>query len=889
MSIVIYTYRDPYNLDKEPYWDEISSCPYFCASQTLVNGLKVLYKQAFVQGRVTTIQNLIKNLYEEWESTAAIVKQHTDIDNIIAAGIPPILGVDMQENISKAFLFNREEVFKSIRIMFELNININDILVEHLTPEQLVILEIYKKILTSDKKEHFAIKRDFDEATIDKILDQTLNGSAPNSKPLAASILKDCVVIHGVHQFSPIMLRAIEHLAEYKKVILLFNYQPQYKNAYQTWIDIYTAFDCPIEDFGGQEFKPSLKYPISYQGNLLADNIGKLINGQKNDLTLGNHYEILEFDNMTEFANYVSNIFIAAEKVDSSNPMGVMDEQIYAADSSANDILKIYFPEQFGERQFLNYPLGHFFLAIANMWAPQDNQIVISDLSDIKECMEAGILQEDYLGQLSTIWGKLAVLFEGCTSIDEMKSRLRRLRKNQKYLTDEVKKEYISHIAYYAVSKEEIEKMECALTDLEELAAYFYEDFENQSHNFREFYKRLKRYLQDDVLDSRDLGEEFSDIIRRVLDRLQEVENIDASASFECLKVTMSIYLAQETKPGKSANWIVRNFEQIDGDILRSIEKREDGKQTIYHFACLSDEDVNSAKITSFSWPLTASFFEVAQEPVDWKYQVFVRSRKEYKNFKRYALLFGLEFNRSKFKLSFVKRDGEKEREPYYLLKMLGVRKRIYDDTRTGKYLEDVSKLACVEGAQVKYNEYDYYRYKICKYKFLLESLIEGGTVYKDSFLLTKYLEVLLENQVKEELQGLPMSEMILIERLNDAFDELKKYFPFILNVNRMDAINNIRHRLLKNKVKNFKILTTEDRQYMMIREIFIHKQLADPRTFRKNIMFDKFPDVSSEKIEEALSKDVLQKTKFKKNVDLWCQYCSNREFCAAYYSSSQD
>ena len=142
---------------------------------------------------------------------------------------------------------------------------------------------------------------------------------------------------------------------------------------------------------------------------------------------------------------------------------------------------------------------------------------------------------------------------------------------------------------------------------------------------------------------------------------------------------------------------------------------------------------------------------------------------------------------------------------------------------------------------------------------------------------------------MKEELQGLPMSEMILIERLNDAFDELKKYFPFILNVNRMDAINNIRHRLLKNKVKNFKILTTEDRQYMMIREIFIHKQLADPRTFRKNIMFDKFPDVSSEKIEEALSKDVLQKTKFKKNVDLWCQYCSNREFCAAYYSSSQD
>lgn len=40
-----------------------------------------------------------------------------------------------------------------------------------------------------------------------------------------------------------------------------------------------------------------------------------------------------------------------------------------------------------------------------------------------------------------------------------------------------------------------------------------------------------------------------------------------------------------------------------------------------------------------FPWPLDINFFEVAQAPVDWKYQVFVTSRLEYKNFKRYALI----------------------------------------------------------------------------------------------------------------------------------------------------------------------------------------------------------------------------------------------------------
>ena len=73
MSITIYTYSDPYNLSGEPYWEEIKSCPYFCASQTLVNGLKAIYNDDFLQGRVTTVQNLLEAIYPKWESTNAMV------------------------------------------------------------------------------------------------------------------------------------------------------------------------------------------------------------------------------------------------------------------------------------------------------------------------------------------------------------------------------------------------------------------------------------------------------------------------------------------------------------------------------------------------------------------------------------------------------------------------------------------------------------------------------------------------------------------------------------------------------------------------------------------------------------------------------------------------
>lgn len=42
------------------------------------------------------------------------------------------------------------------------------------------------------------------------------------------------------------MLKTIEILSKYKNVIVLFNYQPDYKNVYQTWLNIYSWFESKI-------------------------------------------------------------------------------------------------------------------------------------------------------------------------------------------------------------------------------------------------------------------------------------------------------------------------------------------------------------------------------------------------------------------------------------------------------------------------------------------------------------------------------------------------------------------------------------------------------------------------------------------------------------------
>ena len=411
MPITVYTYHDPYKLKENTnLWKEISSCPYFCVSQTLVNGLKSVYGSSFQIGRVTTVMNLTSALFSEWVSTSCAIKQHAAIDNVIANYHANIGLSDLElENVKKSFLFNREEVFTSIRTMFELRINPDNIVDKYLTAEQQFIVSVYKYILETDKAELFLLNDSFKEEEINQAIFEAMKGAKEiaNVQNDIEVTSMDTIVIHGVHQFSPLILRTIEEIAKYKKVILLINYQRQFKNIYQTWIDIYSAFDCEIKDFSGVEFVPTDAKSTSYEGNVLAQNMGRLLSGRKEDITVPHPYEIIEFDNMTEFAGYVSRQFEEAVKKDPDRPMAAMKEQIYSADSSVNDILKIYFPEQFGERQFLNYPLGHFFIAVANMWDSETNGILISDINDIRECLSSGILFEKRAGSIASTFGKM--------------------------------------------------------------------------------------------------------------------------------------------------------------------------------------------------------------------------------------------------------------------------------------------------------------------------------------------------------------------------------------------------------------------------------------------------------------------------------------------------
>lgn len=882
MPFSIYTYSNPYEIDKELYWDSIKNCPHFCVSQTMANGIMGTYTD-MTAGKVSTVENLVKGLFSYWESSECKIKQYADID--WAIGELDIL--ENAEKVRQSLRFNRKGLSNSLRILFELDMSLDDMRIDLMSEEQKYLVQLYRLIQKSERVNDFGLKRKFSKEEIDEAIKQGM--FLEREKADLSSVDIDSIVIHGVHQFSPMILQTLEIVAKYKRVVLLFNYQQQYKNVYQTWIDVYSSFDLPIKSQFINEFKPNPLLLNSYEGNLLADRMANLIEGRPEDNDSEAPFEIMEFDNNTEFASYVAKVFEDAMKSQKKDQHGkrstlyYMKEQFYAANNSVNNILKIYYPDQFGERHFLTYPIGHFFLSITNMWNPDEGGIRIENMNDIVECLNSGFVKENIPGSLYAIFNKTKEFFIRAESIDKIVDLLGKLKKRiAKSEKDENEKRTGRRLIYFDVTADEIDSLVDALEQLNKITKVFYEDFEDSENNFKKFYKKIKEFLETRLLEAEDLEDEFRDVVKRVLIRLEEVDNIDTSGSFDVLKETMSYYLKQESKKGLSANWIVRDFEQIDGDILKSQHQYKD---TVYHFACLSDNDMNVTNRDRFPWPLDVNFFEVAQDPIDWKYQVYVKSRREYKNFKRYALIYGLQFNRVKFKLSYVKNVDDKENEMFYLFKILQASKK-YPDNSIGNE-SGVQKKSCSFEIDTtsNYGQYDYYRYRICKYRFLLESTIEKGSVYRDHFLLLKYLEILLENQARVALQGQIATEDILLDTLSDEFRKLERKFEFVrdMHTERMDAITNAKTYLLKSILKNgntFPTITSNDETYMRKREEFIYLQLGNG----DNSFYNNFKEVPQSEIDSKLDSEKVNKVGYKKSCDEWCQYCAVREICMEPY-----
>ena len=121
MPFKIYTYEDPYKLDKADFWDEISALPHFCSARTLVNGLKdVLGGQ--IEGLICPLDELVKHedVYMQWTDNISLrIQQYSAFSAVFKKLLE-------KRKISKPFhmalAHNQNHFLEAVRLFIELDI-----------------------------------------------------------------------------------------------------------------------------------------------------------------------------------------------------------------------------------------------------------------------------------------------------------------------------------------------------------------------------------------------------------------------------------------------------------------------------------------------------------------------------------------------------------------------------------------------------------------------------------------------------------------------------------------------------------------------------------------------------------------------------------------------
>lgn len=907
----VYTYVNPFSINKAEYWDEIRELPQLCISQTLVQGMISCYgRTSFTV--ISTVQSFLNEFYKEWENSpendiAQYVELSDQIDKI------------QDENIKKSMKFNKKEMVEALKYCIELGLEPDKFKV--LNEEQKEFINIYKKIKNNavwnklDLSVSTEREDDLNEALKELIIkeinkDKELNINknqttveerrkvleykidelkAKNNKTKKKTALRKSstdrklnnkinkykhfielnekenlikekkIVLHGIHQFTPIIWKMIKHLKDLGiEVIFLINYDRNYKKIYNTWEKVYYYLT------GKLSFdKYSLHDNTPHKD--IGKNMGELLEG-RGIIRSDYNTKFNVFDNLTSFSDYVSERYEEANEV-----LGLMSKQFYAVNSEPiNDILKAQYPDQYGEKHFLSYPVGAFILGLYNMWNADTNQLEI-DETNLRECLSVGFWKTNLNTTPISIYERISLYFKNVTTLDEYLQRIESLKRNKASLSkDKELNDFFSKMSFYSVTIEELEYFENILIDLKEISIKVFELDGNNKVNYASHFRNLMKIIREKSEKSSDYIDEAElQLVNEIANKLESSSDLkEVNGSIEDLKESIHFYLSRRKDDrNESANWIVRDFEQIDGGVLLSKEPRN----KTYHYAMLSDKNMKGREKQVFKWPLTSEMMKNYDENHP-GIELMVAVKKEYKNFLRYSLFYGMYFLNGTIELSFIENsEGEKE-VPYFILSMLGLEPKPYETPLEGDTGDILQFQDDIIDNSINISKQDKKIFLICPDKYLYNSIMNHNFYYKNEFQCRYYYIIVLRALTWKRAVGKSYNEACnILESINL---KLKKLLPFWREVDFIDIVQKVKYDIQANDLVDNKI-RVYDKDYIDNKIHFLLAQIKDDNDKKlMNFFKNNESDIRTFLANNNISKydnDVNEKI---------CEYCNQREVC---------
>jgi hypothetical protein len=898
MKYRILTYADPYRLEENAYWDEIRRYPHLCASKTLVKGMNHLYRNQ-LESVVCTIDLVVREFYSAWcNRYETYIRQFVALSGILDQQLAnePVL-------YRRAVRQNQADLLAAIRLLKELAVDSKNFSLGHdAGKEQKLLRDILKQI--EDKLESLFEPSQGSLPDVNDVFLQVAgqisryNDRSPDLEwrqqqqnrlnHIKNTISKEGIrklVIHGLHQFKPLMLKLFAHLVDINiEVIFLFNYQHEYRRLYETWLNVYSLFEIEIE-------LNDQTAPCGAGKNLLSSKIAKSLGvfteGKKLP-DIAADMAVIEFDNMTEYARYIAGCFADSRRTSKDNPVQNMREHFYSADSRVNDMLQLYFPEQYGERHFLTLPIGQFFTALYKLWDHRQ-KLIRFDTEMLREVFSAGIYFNDPTAQLLAVFNRIVLFCKGVKTSSEAVARLQSLISSIDRINDTSQQDMptrqLRRFDFFRVKCEDIERIIRILQLMETTAKALFDTDPDGTLDFGSHYRKINDFLIRQA--SQDLiSAQEKKLLAGLLQKLAQAQTLDVKGSFDDLQNSIGYYL-QQVADTDDTEFIVNNFEQIEGDIWTSMGQDD---QATYHFGCLSDDQMQQSADRMLPWPLSLSFFEQACVNSDRACQIFLTAISEYNAFIRYQLFHGWYFNQRRIQISYVKNTAADEsRQPYYFLNLLGAR-FIRPPERTKGIDRQAVDVPITKKAEMTYpiEKQHAQSFSLCPYRFFNEVLLHQyeQVGFANEFLCKVYFnQVLLLGKVWRRLSGAPITryntEIDAI--INEEVEKIESFFPFWRTYTDLyDTKKKFKRYFEKTCLHNGSVRSIDD-HFLQVKEDFVFSKYTDSKTDENKVGFllryERLPHTRNA-VGEALLQYMNSGDAFQTNPSAWCRQCNCDSYC---------
>jgi len=703
------------------------------------------------------------------------------------------------------------------------------------------------------------------------------------------------IVIHGVHQFTPLILRLVKALNGMGiEVVFMFNYMSEYEEIYKTWKNVYEWVnqEAFIEEGLKAQGEEYLK------GRELGYALASIYEGDFSKVESSYGIQYTAFDNLTSFSNYVSQKYKPASmKVDKkykgrSLPanhklirLSLMNEQFYAINGTqTNELLKIYFPEQFSSRSFLSYPIGQFIRSLYKMWDVHDETIYITE-EHIKEALALHVWNEEGKPTPLEMFYNLKHCFKTKTNFKEYIEVLENIQKIVRGAKDPRRK----RMSFFIYSPEEMEYFIKVIKDIKLIAEAL---FSEKTSVFDQHYKTLlKRILGTNAI-SNHISQEELQFIEDIRDRISNIESTTEQVHITDIKNTIGYYLESNSNSMYEAEWIVKDFEQIDGGVLLAeaqkreeesqSHKKEDGVEKIYHYAGLSDENMLGKERVQLPWPLDEDLFHRVNNRVA---EICSICHSEYNYFLRYSLFYGTYFltEHKQIALSYIKNLGDKEASPYSTLSLINIRPEdapIDQEFGVTKIETNYDNQKIIT-VTVPETESEKRSMRACFKRYLFNHCLDEDTYFNDDYYLDQICKFFIRYAYIRTHRERRYSHQIHETTLDNLF----KYFPFFLEVDRMEIRNAIQDDL--NKGKSYS--SNNQQEYIDSKMEFIYRawKVEDEESGEEVNVFKYF--MREQKKEEFMQvfkafdqfveedQDFVKHEKHKEKV---CGVCNQRYLC---------